>query len=109
MDDNLIAAVGTVSMFNAVLFLKLRCLFNITILKSFSCTEDFEDLDEFLVSRIDFSSQISFLFSSFFSGSGFLSPLAPLHLDTNVFPSLEKWGRGCMQTEHSWFKISLTS
>lgn len=24
MDDNLIAAVGTVSMFNAVLFLKLR-------------------------------------------------------------------------------------
>lgn len=65
MDDNLIAAVGTVSMFNAVLFLKLRCLFNITILKSFSCTEDFEALDEFLVSRIDFSSQISFWFSSF--------------------------------------------
>lgn len=55
---------------------------------------------------------VKFLFDfllSFFSGSGFLSPLAPLHLDTNVFPSLEKWGRGCMQIEHCWFKISLTS
>lgn len=66
MDDNLIAAVGTVSMFNAVLFLKLRFVcFNITILNSFSCTEDFEALGVFLVSRIDFSSQISFWFSSF--------------------------------------------
>lgn len=66
MDDNLIAAVGTVSMFNAVLFLKLR--FVCLILQSWNLSVAQKTLGLlmcFLSLEFIFSSQISFWFSSF--------------------------------------------